>query len=907
MSQEVKADWEKHQHAASCYCSVDNHDTEAILYARGFTHRPHSKLWRLIIDSCVVMKKGYLNIFDCDWDKIPAEYLDLAKDLDHVLRNPDVGHVGHDLERFRCLRRFRSDIPDIPQLIPEPHSYSSKGTGTYDLSESFFQDFCGGHDEVLLDTLDRYYRLSQQKCPDDNVEGDNGMEVDSQEASQTNSESSQANAELSQTKSQKLEGPRPYYSLTVPFVQSSCTGKTRTAYEVVRKRFGLNICIRECVGEAKVFPPTDHQVRNYLTDIEPDSSVAEVVIRYQLFLIELFRHTISTLSSKAFSQYQAECKTLSEAWSSWFKERSDSYECGRNHRRFYDEVTNKAKCRLQRGLTSEEVETECKTASKELINKLEEYEDKKRHTYIGEDQNRVEFVIFFDEAHSLPQLTVDDPQYPKGTRPTGLLTMERAFKCLLDRPIFAVFMSTNPQLAGLATPSIHHPSYRDGSHRFQLFPPLSEFVGFDLFAGEVGRKLFESGITLQKLCDPKLLVSFGRPHWYGVWVAFDEDATDRKRLDKILYVASQKLNPDPERNLNARLAWIANRLCLQPDIHRAEGRAFQSKFIEYYMGLVVSIPEHRLYMHTTTPSEPVLVEASARSMAYHKVDMFQLLRENLGRGLFAKSDRGEVVTRALMVLAHDTAAQKINGINGLRYCRPIRFLGFLQALLTDSAYSTMMEATPVLSTEEEPKNFRDAFKDACINISHFVRAGDFEVERIEHLRNFFFRGAAVQCLPTQEAIDCVAPLVHAANMNTVISAKNVSVLKVQTNVPTPLVVTTHQTRPEPSSDDQLTISIIIEYGDKEINESNCIEITTRTDGCRSQTSMNYQVTLHGLEAFRLNKEQKTEIRSLLDLTSTLEAFPRASHPANADLMRRLKPDFLVKASGDFSSGAVNDC
>src|ERR1700761_9125966 len=104
MSQEVKADWEKHQHAASCDCSVENHDTEVILFARTSTHRPHSKLWRLIIDSCVVMKKEYLNIFECDWDKIPAEYLDLAKDLDHVLRNPDVGHGGHDLERFRCLR-----------------------------------------------------------------------------------------------------------------------------------------------------------------------------------------------------------------------------------------------------------------------------------------------------------------------------------------------------------------------------------------------------------------------------------------------------------------------------------------------------------------------------------------------------------------------------------------------------------------------------------------------------------------------------------------------------------------------------------------------------------------------------------------------------------------------------------
>ncbi|KAJ7216551.1 hypothetical protein GGX14DRAFT_605162 [Mycena pura] len=927
MSQDVKADCEKHQHSVSCDCSVENYDADVISLARK-TFRPHSKLWRNILDSCVVMNKEFSNIFDCEWDKIPAQYLDLAKDLDFVLGSPD---VGHDLERFRCLRQFRSDIYQLPKSISNRSNLSE--TGTYELSECFFQKFRGGHDEVLLDTLDSYHRLSQQCLDDrmegddemegddgmesdDGMEGDGGMEVESQEASQANAESSQTNAESNQTNAesnQNSEGPWPYYSPTVPFVQSSCTGKTRTAYEVVRKRFGFNICLREDIEEVAVYPPPDDQVRDYFTDIEHDSNLARVVIRYRLFLIELFRHTISTLDSDVFSQYQRKYNTLSEAWSSWFE---TGYELdigyhGENHRQFYDEVTNKAKSRLkQKDLTSKGVETECKTAGKELINKLrKDYDDKKRHTYIGEDQSRVEFVIFFDEAHSLSQLTVKNS---KGKRRTGLLTMERALKCLLDCPIFAVFMSTNSQLEGLATPSIHHPSYRDGSHRFQLFPPLSEFVGFDLFAAKVGRELFASGITLEKLLDPKLMVSFGRPHWYGVWDAFEKDATARKRVGKILNIAREKLNPDPhpERDINAPIAWIGNRLCLEPDIRRAEGRAFQSKLIESYMGVVVSIPEHRLYMLTTTPSEPVLVEASAQLMAEHKVNLFKLLRTNLGQGLLAKGERGEIVTRALMVLAHDKAARDEKMKNGFRYCRPIPLLAFLRALLTESAYETMMEATPVLK-EGDQKKFRDAFKDTWINVSHFVRAGDFEVVQIQHLRNFFFRGAAVQCHPTQEAIDCVAPLLRAPTLTTPISYKETGDLKVQTknrDVTTPLVVTTHQTRPELAWDDEPTISIVIEYGDKkQINQSNCIEVThttmrnTRSNPFRPQT-MNYQVTLRGLEAFRLTDEQKIDIRVLLDLTSTLEAFPRASH-ANLNLMRRLKHNF--KAKDGFSSWASN--
>ncbi|KAJ7225947.1 hypothetical protein GGX14DRAFT_693793 [Mycena pura] len=832
----------------------------AISFARIDTHRPYSQLWRLIIDSCDVMGKEYCDIFECDWDKIPAQYQDLATDLVFVLNNAG---VSYDLERFRCLRRFRIDITRLPESTSNSSNVSGKGTWW----KSFFQDFRGGHDVVLLNTLDRYYQLSQN-CTDDS---------DSEEASHD-----------------CLEKPWPYYSLTVPFVQSSCTGKTRTAYEVVRKRFGLNICLREPVKEYPAYPPTDHQVRDYLTVLD-SNHFTHIVIRYRLFLIELFRHTVYTLDSKAFSQWQAKYETLSEAWSSWFEEGSDSQEHGANHQQFYNEVTSKAReswTGLGKDYTSNKVAMLCRAASKKLINKLKEYEDKKRHTYIGEDQNRVEFVIFFDEAHSLSQLTVEESSSPKGTRRTGLSAMERAFECLLNRPIFAVFMSTNAKLEGPVTPCSPH---------YQYFLPLSEFAGFDLFAGEVSRKLFESGVTLQKLCDPMLIASFGRPHWYGLWVAFDD--TPEKRLDKILKMARQKLNPDlkSERDMNTRLAWIGNRLCLQPDIHRAEGRAFQSRLIESYMGIVVSVPEHKLFMHTTTTSEPVLVEASGRLMDDYKVDMFKLVRENLGEGLLAKGERGEIVTRALMVLAHDTAARDEGEMHGLQYCRPIRLLAFLRALLTDSAHDTMMEATQALPTAPE-KKFVDVFQNAWINISHFVRAGDLAVVRTEHLRNFFSRGAAVQWHPTEEAIDCVAPLVHAATPESLISSADISILQLQTKN---LLVTTHQIRPELSPDDQPTISILIEYGDENtIDKSNCIEITHTTTSFRPQT-MNYQVTLRGLEAFRLSEEQKTDIRSLLDLTSALETFPRASRPDNVALMRRLKPDF--KAGDVLSLWAATDC
>lgn len=112
----------------------------------------------------------------------------------------------------------------------------------------------------------------------------------------------------------------------------------------------------------------------------------------------------------------------------------------------------------------------------------------------------------------------------------------------------------------------------------------------------------------------------------------------------------------------------------------------QSQLVESYMGVVISIPEHRLYMHTAIPSEPVLVEASARLMHLFNIDVLKFLRKALGDGLLAKGERGEIVTRALMVRAHDKVAATLPPINGVKYWRPVPLMSFLKHLLSDGAY-----------------------------------------------------------------------------------------------------------------------------------------------------------------------------------------------------------------------------
>ncbi|KAG5644223.1 hypothetical protein DXG03_008818 [Asterophora parasitica] len=228
----------------------------------------------------------------------------------------------------------------------------------------------------------------------------------------------------------------PYYSLTAPFVQSSS------------------------------YPPEDHQVRDYLTLVDGSASDSNdkrdertVMMRHLLFFSELFAHAVRILASDAFKQFMngsAE-KTLSAAWFAWFEYGSDSLEHGPNRTEFYVVVANAR----------------------------------------GKDaMHRAEVVIFFDEAHTLPALTVTglkDPNSDAAQRP-GLYAMERAFTYLRALPVFRIFMSTNSRC---------HPSSLSWHSYWKT---LGKYEGMDLDS---------------------------------------EDHSDLRRLQSVVDFACRELNPHP--------------------------------------------------------------------------------------------------------------------------------------------------------------------------------------------------------------------------------------------------------------------------------------------------------------------------------------------------------------------------
>lgn len=108
----------------------------------------------------------------------------------------------------------------------------------------------------------------------------------------------------------------------------------------------------------------------------------------------------------------------------------------------------------------------------------------------------------------------------------------------------------------------------------------------------------------------------------------------------------------------AEFACVSLRVLVKLDLTRDSSRAFQSKLVESHMHVAFVVPEHRQYMYSGTPSEPVLTEAAGRLMQESDATSApKVLCRAFDQGFLAPGERGELVARLLMIMAYDRAAK----------------------------------------------------------------------------------------------------------------------------------------------------------------------------------------------------------------------------------------------------------
>lgn len=195
------------------------------------------------------------------------------------------------------------------------------------------------------------------------------------------------------------------------------------------------------------------------------------------------------------------------------------------------------------------------------------------------------------------------------------------------------------------------------------------------------------------------------------------------------------------------------------------------EMVESNMRMVYSVPTHREYMRSGTPSEPILAAAATYAWIAPELKLrpLEILAGLLENDLVEKGLRGELVARFLLLLAYDGAVMKTVAVKleDDRHCIAVPVLDFLRALFAENVHDNILHCTPHAAAEDSSigaphKTLEEAFSNAYVRFNHFVRhRGHVTKDLIDVYVAMaaVVRGMAIQGRPNQKDFDIAIPVV----------------------------------------------------------------------------------------------------------------------------------------------------
>ncbi|CUA77698.1 hypothetical protein RSOLAG22IIIB_06735 [Rhizoctonia solani] len=348
-------------------------------------------------------------------------------------------------------------------------------------------------------------------------------------------------------------------------------------------------------------------------------------------------------------------------------------------------------------------------------------------------------------------------------------------------------------------PPCYHPSITYSPGR-RIFPPFTE-LPFDVFVEEGLKKL--DVVSLDNVCTTDFMSHFGRPIWFAhhqQWRAQQRPRNPgkpwpEKLVSHVFYFAMEKIGAYavPEKSIVPNLAAIGVRIGLNFNLVTQASRSMEATHVNSYMRVIYAMPEHREYMRTGSPSEPILAEGAAmhlekRSERFMETGILEagprILADSCNVGLLEGDERGELCGRLLLTIAHDLVIQELpdSGESETIYHRPIPVLAFLRALFAKPHHDALLNATPVhfnVSSEglNEPRILEEAFKNAYVSFSHFAVVNDVEALDLSQLQYSLIRGCAIQ-VEKGRSIDAIIPI-HIGDIRDPITPETTSAICLQ--------------------------------------------------------------------------------------------------------------------------------
>ncbi|KAI0661499.1 hypothetical protein C8Q70DRAFT_965144 [Cubamyces menziesii] len=574
-------------------------------------------------------------------------------------------------------------------------------------------------------------------------------------------------------------GSGPYHNI-LPIIQSSGTGKSRLAHEVASLIFTLPLNFHgRLENKSSVYPEPDGKVAEYLTATS-DRNLAKA--RHRWFLRRLVETAVEYLQAMAPGKKYKSFSELACAWRAYLSESGEATESRRAE-------MNK-KC-VANAPTKDNVpkETEFEAYLKNGLQPLEDAIKSRVSTGVtapstgvaapSTDVTAPSILILFtlDEVDGLSSVSVDDGS----TCYDVLLSALQDFQP--QNPYFIITLSTHSRL------DLHAPAHRRvnsargaGPYAFHQAPWTE--VPFDCSISLQGRPIYRPGtMTLDDAATPEYMAKYGRPVFDARLQAIKKAGLQGPVAGIADFAFTKLVGRTPEQHvrvsrahkdltadvnilsLGVELAALGTRVLLDFDISRESARDVMQNLLSNHTLIAFSIPQHREYMRAGTPSEPILAHAAAKLMNEFGLDIVRSLTEGFKHGLLDKGQRGELVARLLLILAHDKAQAPLPQRSlsdppaATNWSQKVPVLTFLQALFAANHHESIRNCFPANARHvDQPVTLDKAFDGAYVRFSHFVRLGRKDMVDTHAGAAALARGMAFQGYHSQPSWDVAIPV-----------------------------------------------------------------------------------------------------------------------------------------------------
>ena len=248
------------------------------------------------------------------------------------------------------------------------------------------------------------------------------------------------------------------------------------------------------------------------------------------------------------------------------------------------------------------------------------------------------------------------------------------------------------------------------------------------------------------------------------------------RYEDLIAFARTKLLCDKQIDQNrasypaaARAAVLDVRIMLALEAGRPSAHRRELELVESHMRTVYSIPRHREYIRSGYSSEPILAEAAAQQLHFWRTTGAEqtepaalILQEDLDHDLLSRGEIGEAVGRLLLILARDHAAVATSTPDELvPFSRAVPVNTFIEELFTVEVVKQVLDSMPdnLPGGSGSPrKTFKEAFKGAVLNFTHFAEWVDDSALSEDVALGCFMREMALFCRNGATEVDVFLPV-----------------------------------------------------------------------------------------------------------------------------------------------------